>query len=461
MTLGVCLVMLGAGCAHAPEKPPEPAPPQVESKPEPTPQQTASADELSDQGYKAYAAMDFPTCAERYRQAAEASKDDTSRADAFYGAACCATLAGDTAQGLELVKRAVQSGYYDVDYLQVEPELLALHSLPGWQEVLSGARANLAKAPHPPRPVPVLAAVDVYGSRRADAEAVRRALGYETGKPFVASGAQFRQKEEALRKQYNLAFAKLSFISYFAGPEANRAYITVDLVDAEDAARLQFLPTPSGHPEDPEGLVAHWQAYEKKGWQLFQQGQLDMMAKDRCKVAHCIMGFIHPDLAPYEPVFLEKVPQAREALVKVLREEENDQKRAAAAFVLAYAGTPEQVVDALVPFIRDPSHLVRNNVLRVIMATQQGADRPLLEVAVVVNALSMPETTDRNKALYLLKALLEKLPPESLKAQRPVLLRQLGFQLMTLAGLQQPNNRDPARDILQLLTGKRFESAKQ
>ncbi|MBN1206244.1 MAG: hypothetical protein JXB05_15110 [Myxococcaceae bacterium] len=461
IALGVCLVMLGAGCAHAPEKPLEPAPQQAESTPAPAPRQAESAQELSDQGHKAYTALDFRTCAERYLQAAEASTDDTSRADAFYGAACCATLAGDSAQGLEVMRRAVQSGYYDVDHLQTDPELLPLHALPGWQEVIAGTRANLAKAPHPPRPIPVLAAVDVYGSRRADGESVRRMLGFETGKPIVGSRALFQQKEEALRKQYNLAFAKVSFISYFAGPEANRAYITVDLVDAEEAERLKFLPKPSGHSEDPEGLVAQWQAYEKKGWQLFQQGQIDMMAKDKCKVAHCIMGFTHPELAPIEPIFLEKSPQARDALVKVLREEENEQQRAAAAFVLAYAGTPEHVIEALVPFIRDSSYLVRNNVLRVIMATQMGADRPLLDTAVVVDALSMPETTDRNKALYLLKALLEKLPPEARKAQAPALVKQLGAQLVTLAGLQQPNNRDPARDILKLLSGERHETPEQ
>jgi hypothetical protein len=78
---------------------------------------------------------------------------------------------------------------------------------------------------------------DVYGSRRADAESIRRALGLEVGKPTVPSTALYRQKEEALRKQHSLAFAKVSFIYFFAGPDNGRAYVSVDLVDAEDAQR--------------------------------------------------------------------------------------------------------------------------------------------------------------------------------------------------------------------------------
>ncbi len=40
------------------------------------------------------------------------------------------------------------------------------------------------------------------------------------------------------------------------------------------------------------------------------------------------------------------MPAARDALVTVLREEADEEKRAAAAYLLAYAPTPEQVVAA-------------------------------------------------------------------------------------------------------------------
>jgi len=450
ITLGVCLVMLGAGCAHSPEK-----------AQESTPQQAASAQELSSRADKAYDAQDFSACAELFRQAAEASTEDDARATSFYSAAGCSALAGNPSQALELLKRSVQSGYFDPDTLQHDPELASVHSLAGWQEVVAGAQAHLAKAPNPPLPVAKLAGIDVYGSRRVEAEAVRRLLGFELGKPIVASKALFRQKEEALRKQYNLAFARVAFVYFFGGDDAGSAFITVDLVDSEDAQRLRFLPNPTRQLQDPEGLVAEWLAYDFQSERLMQTGQLDPSKGFTCRVAHCTFGFAHPKLERFEPLFLEKVPQQQDALTKVLREEADAEKRAAAAYLLAYAATPEQSVARLVPFIRDPSGAVRNSVLRVLTATQEAADRPLVDVAVVVDALSMPETSDRNKALYLLGMLLDDLKPEALKAQQGPLLRQLGPQLVTLAAMQQPINREPAVEVLQKLSGEKYESAEQ
>lgn len=461
ISLAVSLVVLGVGCAHAPEQVQEPAPQQAVSTLAPATQKAADPKALSEQANQSYEALNFPACAEQFRQAAEAQTDDESRSGSFYSAACCASLAGDTSKALELMKRSVQSGYFDADYAQADPELFPLHSLPGWQEVLSGAQANLTKAPYRPRPIPVLAGVDVYGSRRADVETVRRQLGFELGKPFVGSQALFKQKEEALKKQYNLAFAKLSLITYFAGTEANKAYVTADLVDAEDAQRLKFLPAPSGHPVDPEGLVAQWQEYESKGWQLMQRGQVDLAKPGACRVAHCIMGFSHPELAPYEPIFLEKVPKAQDGVAQVLHEDTDERKRAAAAFLLAYAATPAQAVERLAPSIRDPSALVRNNVLRVMMALQQKSDHPLVDIATAVDALGMPETTDRNKAGHLLLAILEDMKPEQVKAQKASLLRQLGPQLVAMAAMQQPINRDPAVGILKLLSGEKYDSPEQ
>jgi hypothetical protein len=457
MSLGVCLIMLGTGCAHTAGKTLE----EAASTQGPSPEQAARARELSSQARKSYDALDFPACAEQYRQAAEASTDDFSRADSLYSAAGCASLAGEPPQALMLLKRSVQSGYYDADTLRHDPELSPLHSLAGWEEVVAAAQANLAKAPHPPMPVGRLVGIDVYGSRRVDAEIVRRVLGLELGEPTVPSKALLRMKERELKEQYNLAFAKVAFVYFFAGDDAGSAFITVDMVDAEDAQRLRFLPLPSGSLPDPEGLIAQWLEYDRKSEHLMRSGGLNPEEPFTCRVAHCIFGFGHPELAPFEPIFVAKVPGAQDALVKVLREDADEEKRAAAAYLLAYAPSPEQVVARLVPFTRDPSGAVRNAVLRVILANQDKAERPLVEVAVVVDAVSMPETLDRNKALYLLEALLRSMKPEALKAQRAPLIRQLGSQLVAMAGLTQPINREPAVMVLEQLSGKKFETAEQ
>jgi hypothetical protein len=297
-----------------------------------------------------------------------------------------------------------------VNSLELDPELAAARALPGWAAVKARAAENLKHAKTPPLPVPVLAAIDVYGSRRVDPELVRRALGFEVGRPFVRSAVLLRQKEAEIKKLHAFAFVKVSYINYLGGPEAGRCYLTVDLVDAGDEQRVRFLPEPTEQPPDPEGLVARWRA----------------------------------------PAHLDE-------LAATLRRDKDPKNRAAAAFLLAYANEPAQAVERLTPSIRDPASLVRNNVLRVLGALQKSADRPLLDLAKVVDAVGLPETTDRNKALYVLMGLLEKTPPKDRAAQRGAIVRQAGAALVAMASLRQPNNRDHARGVLELLSGEKHE----
>ncbi|WP_257461640.1 HEAT repeat domain-containing protein [Archangium lipolyticum] len=441
LACAVAVALLGPGCAHAPA--PAVAP--------------ADANALRQQAEAAYFALDFPRCAGSYRASADASQEAASRAELLYSAACCASLAGVSQEGLGLLRRAVQEGYAQADTLAHDPELRPLHALEGWDAVLAQARANAQKALKPPPPLRVLAGVDVYGSRRVDAETVRRAFGFEVGQPFVYSQALVTMKENGLRRQYALAFSHVAYISYHAGPEAGRDYITVDLVDEDEAWRLKFLPEPAGHPEDPEGLVARWREYEDRAWTLLRRGELDL-AKPVCRVTHCSLGFGHAELSSFEPVFVEKVPAHVDALGRVLREDADPKNRAAAAFLLAYVSEPGLAIERLVGSIRDSSPLVRNNVLRVLGALQRHADRPLVELPRVLDAMALPQTTDRNKATSLLVAVLEKMSPSERAARLADILRQAGEQLVAMTALQQPINRDPARTVLERLSGEQHDA---
>ncbi|MGE6762937.1 hypothetical protein ACQKGO_33310 [Corallococcus interemptor] len=440
MALGV--VALGAGCAHAPKL--------VDPDEE--------AQQLSAEAEQAYDALDFNRCEERFRASGEASMVGPDRVASFYRAAGCASLAGHADAAMEVLTRAVQGGYSDAVHLEYNPELAALHPLPEWSGIVAKARANLEKSSEPPFPTFILTGIDAFGSRRVDREVVRQVLGLEVGKPIIHSAAVFRQKEQLLREQYNLVFARTGMTLFFAEEFKGSAFVVVDMVDAQDAAaRLRFLAPPKGHPPDPEGLIALWREYQPRLNRLQLQG---MLAEDSsCKVAHCIGGFGHPDLAAYEPEFIEKVPKHLDALTTVLREDADAPKRAAAAYLLAYAPTALETVERVRPFIRDPDEQVRNNVLRVLTATQQAATQPLLHTSVVADAVLLPTSTDRNKATYLLTYLLEDLPPEELKAQRAELIQKLGETLVTMSALQLPINRDPAVLVLQQLSGEKYETA--
>ncbi|QSQ24134.1 hypothetical protein JY651_03940 [Pyxidicoccus parkwayensis] len=451
-SLGLCLLMMGVGCAHTsgPSKDVSPA------------LDASAIQALEARADKAYDAEDFKGCAELRRQAAEAQTDSELRADGLYSAARCASLAADPSGAIALLRRAVADGFYAPDRLRYNPELASLHSAEGWSDVLAGASANLAKAEQPPMAVPVLRGIDVSHSRRATRDAVILAFGLELGKPIISSKHLFKKAGEALKKQFNLAEAEVSVIAFFAAEYKDQAFATVDLLDAEDAQRQRFLPQPTGHVEDPEGLLTQWRAYEDKSVSLMMGGAIEPEKMGICSVAHCMpSGFAHPELAPFEPVFIAKVPGAAERLLKVLKEDADPDRRSSVPFLLAYGGNAEQVVAWLVPFFRDPDWTVRNSVVRTVLEFQRASDHPLVSLPVAMDAMQMPKTTDRNKGTFLLGMVLEKMKPEELKARRAEVLRQVGAQLVEMAGYQQPIHREPAVEVLERLSGEKHEKAEQ
>jgi hypothetical protein len=299
-----------------------------------------------------------------------------------------------------------------------------------------------------------LAGIDVFGTTLPRDE-VLAALDFEIGAPVTFPSDAFRAEVEAgearLRERFDFAFVKISVISYFAGPNAGKVYLTVDIVDRGDEARMAFSPEPQQETGDPAGLIAAWMEYEARAWELVRAGALDLSNGGQCRGGfHCGLGFGHPDLAAAEDRFIAGVPAHFAALRGVLTQNADPEKRAAAAFLLAYASTREQAVEAVIPGVRDPSSLVRNNALRVMVVAQEKADRAILPLDLLLEALRYPQTTDRNKAAYAIRNTV-RVAPDQYRAR---VLAAAGDTLLEMAAMQQPNNRDPALDILRALSGQ-------
>ncbi len=319
---------------------------------------------------------------------------------------------------------------------------------------LSGAAAAKPKAPSAVKkpPVPILAAVDVFGSHEVAAADVLAVAGLKLGTPAAfddpAFNASLAAAQARIEQKWQFAFVRVSPIMYFAGDNAGKTYVTIDLVDRGDEARMTFAPAPTGTIADPDGLIAAWIAYEKTANELLGKGLLDV---GKCKGGlHCALGFGHDSIRAVEDTFIDDAPKQFRALCDVLRHDHDERRRAAAAFVLAYGGDAAHVVAALVPSVDDPSGLVRNNVVRVLVMIQQPAAEPVVPLEPILRALQFPEVTDRNKAAYALAGLATT-APDRFRAQ---ILAEAGDTLVEMAALAQPNNRDPAVEILTALAGK-------
>jgi hypothetical protein len=315
----------------------------------------------------------------------------------------------------------------------------------------------------------VIKAIDVFGSRQVSPEDVLEIVGLKPDTKIdladtTAVGEQLAAAEERLVETHGFIFAQISMVMYLTSSADENAgqdmtyeiYLTVDLVDPGDEHRMAFAPAPQGNPPDPGGLVAAWVEYEEKAFSLLDAGELDLGESPVCSGGfHCVFGFSHAELEAFEPRFIEQVPARFDALGQVLGEHADEKSRAAAAFLLAYGPSRQAVAAALVPSINDPSADVRNAVMRVLGMLQQDADAPLLPLDPLLTALRFPETTDRNKAGYALYSLLEKAKPtDRFDEMKKRVLDECDEVLLEMVGLQQPNNRDFAQGILELLTGE-------
>lgn len=225
----------------------------------------------------------------------------------------------------------------------------------------------------------------------------------------------------------------------------------IDFVESKDAAtRLNYRKMDSlRNFDDPQQLIERWQEYEDLSFELFNKGEINDMS---CPVIHCIWSFNHPKLELYLSIFNEGASQNRERLITILNTSDSANQRAAASFLLAHSGLSNQdLVNVLLPSIKDPERNVRNNSMRVIYYIARAEPDIDINIDDVLDALDFPSFTDRNKALVILRSL----PLQSLSPKQNDRLISI---LIEILRKKDAHNYKNAHTILQKMSGKDFDS---
>ncbi|QRK06188.1 HEAT repeat domain-containing protein [Archangium violaceum] len=316
-----------------------------------------------------------------------------------------------------------------------------------------------AEASQQPNSIYVFEGVEVFGSRKVPKEKLLALI------TLPAPGTRFDTKDEKQQKEFvaNLIESKkrltdtgsFAFIRMSVGQNMNHTMgVTVDLVDLGDEWRMPFNPEPTGEVADPEGLLAAWSDYLKTFWKLRGQGAVPEWGMGTCRAPMgCYGGFDHPELAPREQRFIDGVPRNADALVRVLREDKDSGKRTNALMLLTYLSSPEQLVKAILPSVRDPYEGVRNEALRRLGSAQERSKKPgIVPIDPVLEALWFPLESDRNKAGWTLVHILEV--EGTVHRQR--LLDKAGEVLVEMAGMRSALEHEPARKVLARLAGQDF-----
>jgi hypothetical protein len=312
-----------------------------------------------------------------------------------------------------------------------------------------------AKAPRDPTStLYTFEGVEVIGSRRYPKAELLAVIGMpKPGTEVDVSQDGIDEEIEAstvrLKAKYSFAHCRYNLTAF---PPTGTARITVDLVDAGDEWRLDFLPQPTTEVSDPEGLIAAWKASEKERGALRKKGEVQVYGEPTCRALACVAHFGHPRLAVLEERFLEGVPRNYPALVRVLREDNDEFRRMTAASLLVYGRSREEAVAALLPSVRDPSHSVRNEVLRSLGELQHRQKQLVLPLEPILDALWYPSTNDRNKAAVALVRIVEATG----SAHKRLILERSGEMLAMMAGLKTFTDYGPALQVLETLSGRRL-----
>lgn len=303
---------------------------------------------------------------------------------------------------------------------------------------------------------PQLSGVDVYGTDAFTAAELKRDHGavlslfarLAAGDVTEAAVERVMELRAELSARGSFAYLDFSLITSY-GAEGPVHYLTVDVVEAADSARrMDFRPPPVDTVAGVDSLLAAWRAYEDRGFALMRSGELSPLVGE-CGALHCVFGFAHDSLRAFEELFSREVPAKHDVLAAVLERDAAPERRAAAAFLLAHDTVPGRVAEALLPAVRDLDGAVRNNAMRVLIALARREDVEI-PVAPIADALDFPGTTDRNKAGYVLLGLAQR------AAARPVIIEAAGPILLDMLELEQPNNHDPAYELLKLLSGRDY-----
>lgn len=298
--------------------------------------------------------------------------------------------------------------------------------------------------------------IDLFGTTRISIGQIKQRFGNDIERLVQAIAVHddrafidlYSKVTLGIQAMGDFAYAELSPVMY--SDRENYCYVTIDVVEKRDQERrLTFLPPPRKQFSDPDGLLAGWRQYEETARALVASGEVKT-DRVRCPALHCIWGFDHPDLKKYEEVFQDMVPRNKEILMAILREDEKETHRAHAVFLLAHISDADELVQAILPSIKDSSSRVRNNVMRVLSQIAGQRRDVTIPVDSLLDALDFPSTSERSKALATLDELATR------EKNKGPLIRKGGPRLIQILKLLQPNNHDYAYGILKKISGNDF-----
>ena len=245
---------------------------------------------------------------------------------------------------------------------------------------------------------PVVGDVEIFGTHKLSNERIMRALGVKPGEPLPPSKSKL---EEALVAVEGVARASVEAVCCDAG----KAILYVG-IEERGAGGFQLRDQPQGDLQLPEEVVQAYHDFTLALAEAARNGD----AHEDSKLGHSLMDNIACNVIQRR--FVGFADLHLEALKAVLRESEDEEQRAVAAYVLGYAPRKADVVNDLQQALRDPDPDVRANALRALkpiaILAQKDPDRGIrVETTWFVEMLNSTVLKDRLEGVRTLLTLTE------------------------------------------------------
>jgi hypothetical protein len=199
---------------------------------------------------------------------------------------------------------------------------------------------------------PIVGDIEIYGTRKISNEKILHALGVQPGQPLPPSKSKL---EEALVALDGVARASVEAVCCDAG----KAVLYVG-IEERGATAFSLRDQPQGDLQLPEEIVPAYHDFTLALAKAARDGD----THEDIKQGHSMMDNIACNVLQQR--FLGFAELHLEVLKAVLRESEDEEQRAVAAYVLGYAPRKADVVNDLQLALRDPDPDVRANALRAL-----------------------------------------------------------------------------------------------
>ncbi len=317
----------------------------------------------------------------------------------------------------------------------------------------------LTAAPASAQSTATLRGLDVYRSAVLTPAKAREEFGQKLTE-LVYLRNQHRpastEKAESIRKSIEseagkipgIAQARLTISEYFTSVD-HAMYVTFDIVDESDRGRLAFAPAPTKTVTDPEGLLAAWKAYYDLGSVLTRRGQMPVDRPD-CPGFYCLWGGATPELDALQKRFIAGATIKERELRMALAHEADEEKRAAALFVLSYGLRGEKVVESCLAALKDPSAVVRGAGLQILADIINHRKDLRVDSALITPLLDDPSGSVRGKTLGLLVPMVD----DPIQAKK---IATAAPRLIAILKLNEPGSSDLAYTVLGQLSQKSYD----